>query len=455
MYKARWKLLSCIAVMIGIMLLAMVIALPSLGEVTLKGAELRVLAWDCTSGAKMQQVFEELGRKYGFKVETDLPPWTAYIEKAMLAVEGRKSDYDVIVANGEWVLPAYVAGEKVIPLNNFIERDNYSLDDFFPWTISYLYYPTTEDYKVNALFSDWENGRLMGLPAQICQTPLCYRKDWFEKAGIAGPPRTWDEFLTIAQKLTKDTDGDGTVDQWGYAIPGTPEGGQLTDDWTVFIHSWGADVLDDNLEPGFNNQRGIEATQFWVDLYRKYQVVPPGSPSYNQGMVFDAYAAGKIAMMRNWYNLIPSVEDPSVSAAAGKTGYAMMPVKERVAARSTILSYSIPKIAPNAELSWVFIKLISSAEVQQMLVPEVPVTRANIALWAKVQYKETALPSVMDAAIRDDVAFKSILPNILEVDDAIARPLSLAFIGELSVKEALAQGAENVRRVMKDAGFYD
>jgi multiple sugar transport system substrate-binding protein len=441
--------------MIAVILLTMVSVYPSVAKVTLKGAKLRVIAWDCASGHKMQDVFKEMGEKYGFKVETDLPPWMSYIEKTMLAVESRKSDYDMIVTNGEWVLPAYVGGDKVFPLDRFVERDGYSLEEFTPWTVAYAYYPKTEGYKPKTLLWEWQQGRLMAIPAQICMTPLCYRKDWFEEAGIVAPPKTWDQFLTIAQKLTQDTNGDGEIDRWGYAIPGTPEGGQLSDDWMVFIHSWGADIIDEEFKPAFNNEVGIEATQFWVDLYRKYQVVPPGSPSYTQGMVFDAYNTGKIGIMRNWYNMIPAIEDPSVSVAAGKTGYAMMPVKERIAARATILAYTIPKNAPDPELSWEFIKLVSSPEVQKKLLPEVPATRADIAVWSKVEYRETALPAVVESTIRKDIALKPLIPNILEVDEAFARPLSLALIGELSVKEALVKGAEKVREVMREAGFYD
>lgn len=41
--------------------------------------------------------------------------------------------------------------------------------------------------------------------------------DWelFENAGIYEPPRTWQEFIDVASALTRDTDGDGTIDQWG------------------------------------------------------------------------------------------------------------------------------------------------------------------------------------------------------------------------------------------------
>jgi multiple sugar transport system substrate-binding protein len=40
----------------------------------------------------------------------------------------------------------------------------------------------------------------------------------FKAAGldVNAPPKTWDEFLAYAKKLTRNTDGDGKIDQWGF-----------------------------------------------------------------------------------------------------------------------------------------------------------------------------------------------------------------------------------------------
>jgi len=48
----------------------------------------------------------------------------------------------------------------------------------------------------------------------VCDLPL------FEKAGIAAPPKTYDEIMEDAKLLTKDTDGDGIIDQMGFVDVG-------------------------------------------------------------------------------------------------------------------------------------------------------------------------------------------------------------------------------------------
>ncbi len=49
-----------------------------------------------------------------------------------------------------------------------------------------------------------------------------YRTDLFQEKGLQ-PPTTWDEYLSAAQALTTDTDGDGNTDIWGTLIEATTQ----------------------------------------------------------------------------------------------------------------------------------------------------------------------------------------------------------------------------------------
>ncbi len=46
------------------------------------------------------------------------------------------------------------------------------------------------------------SGRLYGIPTAVRTLALFYNKDLFRQAGIAGPPKTWSEFLEAAKRLT-------------------------------------------------------------------------------------------------------------------------------------------------------------------------------------------------------------------------------------------------------------
>src|SRR3954462_4620308 len=72
---------------------------------------------------------------------------------------------------------------------------------------------------------------------------LFYNKKLFKQAGISSPPKTWTEFVADGKKLTKDTDGDGKPDQWGFAL----EGASITENahWAFILGKQkGTDLFD-------------------------------------------------------------------------------------------------------------------------------------------------------------------------------------------------------------------
>lgn len=75
-------------------------------------------------------------------------------------------------------------------------------------------YVTDEDKKEYKYLS---NGNMMGWPL-VTGVPfvLYYNEDILNALGEKAP-ETWDDFARICQEATKDTDGDGKVDQYGFA----------------------------------------------------------------------------------------------------------------------------------------------------------------------------------------------------------------------------------------------
>ena len=63
------------------------------------------------------------------------------------------------------------------------------------------------------------NGEVSGIPFLIESLVVLYNKSLFEKEGIKPPTRehpwTWDDLQTAARKMTKDTNGDGVIEQYG------------------------------------------------------------------------------------------------------------------------------------------------------------------------------------------------------------------------------------------------
>jgi multiple sugar transport system substrate-binding protein len=134
-------------------------------------------------------------------------------------------------------------------------------------------------------------GKLWGFPYAAGTAVLYYNKNLFDAAGVAYPSDGWtyDDMLAAAAKMTLDTNGDGSLDQWGFDSDIT--GG---DTFFAMIHSFGGRFLsDDGKKSLANSHNTVEALQFIQDLIYKYKVTP--RPEDMEG-VEDPFGSGMIAM---------------------------------------------------------------------------------------------------------------------------------------------------------------
>ena len=69
---------------------------------------------------------------------------------------------------------------------------------------------------VQTRFVPWSSrGRIFGIPHDVHPVMLAYRRDLFEEEGIdADELDTWDKFIEAGRKVTRDLDGDGTIDRY-------------------------------------------------------------------------------------------------------------------------------------------------------------------------------------------------------------------------------------------------
>jgi multiple sugar transport system substrate-binding protein len=117
---------------------------------------------------------------------------------------------------------------------------------------------------------------------------LYYNRKIFDDAGIPYPPAnaadawTWDEFVAVAKKLTKDTNG-VTADQAGFNANSIATYGVWFDTlgwmWPIMAVSNGGGLMSqDGKEFLMDKPESIEAAQAVADLYLKHKVSPqPGA----------------------------------------------------------------------------------------------------------------------------------------------------------------------------------
>jgi multiple sugar transport system substrate-binding protein len=210
----------------------------------------------------------------GITINPERISWDVYNQKLLTAVAG---GYPPDVAQVKlWWQPQLVEMEALLPLDNYIA--NWAGKD--------------DVYENVWNLTEYSDGHQYYMPLQMVVLYLYYRTDMFEELGLE-LPKTREEFLDVAQKLTRDTDGDGVTDVYGFGIRGA-RGGH--DWWGTFVLSSGAQFFDENGKSGLTTPEAIAANQWFIDLYREYKVSPPTTPSDGFKEIIANMVSGKTAM---------------------------------------------------------------------------------------------------------------------------------------------------------------
>ncbi|UPK76271.1 extracellular solute-binding protein [Nocardioidaceae bacterium SCSIO 66511] len=143
------------------------------------------------------------------------------------------------------------------------------------------------------------DGTMYGMPLFASTRALFYNKDLFKQAGIKTPPKTWDELLTDAEKLSKL---DGVVG--GYGMPlGNEEAQAETSIWTFGAGgSWGdTDELTIDTD---ENLAGVEQMQKMIDAGATQD--DPGAT--DRTPMLNVFMQGKIAMAEGLPPIVGQIE---------------------------------------------------------------------------------------------------------------------------------------------------
>jgi len=181
-----------------------------------------------------------------------------------------------------WLSQEYVAGyasrgallDLTEPLKA-IDSPAAAVDRYFP------------DVMSTALYQD----HVYGLPWISQPVVLYYNPALFDAANIDYPDDTWDwdTFLTNAKALTKDTDGDGTPDQYGFSASGWPP-------VHMFIWQAGGDVISDDLKSSpIDSPEAIAGAEFYKSLIYNPECCPTEDTIAEQGFG-EMFKAGTVAM---------------------------------------------------------------------------------------------------------------------------------------------------------------
>ncbi len=249
-----------------------------------------------------------------------------------------------------------------------------------------------------------------------------YRPSMFKAAGI-GVPKTYEEFLNAIKVLTRDTDGDGKIDVYGFGMRGA-QGGQ--EPWGSFIHGRGGSLKD------LTSAASVQGMQDFIDIF-KNGFVPPSAPSDGFSQIIANFKSGKTAMtVHHTGSAIGMVETfgDDVSAfpfPAGKGQWTSMGDTENVIFES----------CKNKEAAFQWLAYLAAGKGQATWCEKT----MNVPVYSEVQKLPVFQNNRFMKASMDSVSYAGIFPILDTTTEWISvtwpNTVARALFGELTARQAM------------------
>jgi len=351
------------------------------------------------------------------KVNLEFVPYEGLHDKTVLA-QG-SGGYDVVLYDVIW--PAEYATNKVlVDVTSRIPAD--TIKQILPGAL------TTADYQ----------GKKYGMPWILDTKYLFYNKDMLAKAGIANPPKTWDELAADA-KIIKDK---GIVQYpiaWSWA-----QAEAVICDYTTLLDAYGGKFLDDSGKPAFQAGGGLKALQYMVQTM-KDGISNPNSKEFLEEDVRHTFENGQAAFALNWTYMYALANDPKESKVVGQVGIEPAPGVDGISTASGVngsMGLGITTASQHPDEAWKYIMFMTSQPVQNQY------AQLSLPIWAS-SYDDPAVaksqePLVAAAKVGLGVMFpRPFTPKYQQMSQALQVDIQKALLGTSSPEDALKEAAAN------------
>lgn len=260
---------------------------------------------------------------------------------------------------------------------------------------------------------------------------LYYRSDLLKAAGVANPPKTWDEMKSACEKVLALAEAKGMSCYAGQM----DKGEALTVNFSEAVNSAGGALFDDQGKPTINTPEAKAGLTFLVEGL-KSGLMPPEAITFKEEEGRRAFQEGKLVFHRNWPGPFSSFsKSDGSSPVAGKFGVAPIPGKDGVGASTLGGHYlGISPFAKNQQTAMDFIAFFVGEEEEEARLSVS--SRAPIYNDLFKAEKRAYLPELLTSLEKAEPR-----PRVVRYGDtttAIQNEAYAALKGEKSVDQALA-----------------
>lgn len=253
-------------------------------------------------------------------------------------LNAKSSEVDLMDLDVVW--PAeFAQAQYVLPLDRFIQKDNYDLSQ----------------YNQGAISAAQFNGKTWALPRFIDVALLFYRKDL-----VKNPPKTWDQLIQMAEK---DKGKGGT--KFGYVMQAKQYEG-LVCNALEYIASYGGNFVDKNGKVVIDSPAAIKGLSEMVKVVNS-DFVPQNITTFTEQESATAFINGQSVFIRNWTYNYALANDKTQSKIVGKVGVAPLPAGDSKSV-STLGGWetAINKYSKHPQQAWEFLKFVAGKQGEKM-----------------------------------------------------------------------------------------
>ena len=267
-------------------------------------------------------------------------------------------------------------------------------------------FPDVAQFLPPVIDSAKYKGNLYGVPYASDGGLLYYRTDLLQTAGVAAPPKTWQELTATARRsraarrarASTATQGSSTSTRASPSTSPRP------------INSAGGVITDADGKPNVNTPQAKAGLDFLVNGFKQGYIAKEAL-TYKEEESRRAFEEGKLVFLRNWpYVYQLASKNDGSSQVAGKFGVAPLPgLNGPGVSRLGGHDLAISTYAKNKKTALDFINFYTSKETnttqvtQASLAPVWTAIYDDPTLQKQLPYLPTLKASILDAQARPKV----------------------------------------------------
>jgi multiple sugar transport system substrate-binding protein len=253
-------------------------------------------------------------------------------------------------------------------------------------------------------------------------------------------PQTWTQFEDIAHFFTRPEQ-----DLYGTVFAAFPDGHNTVYDFCLQLWSRGGDLTDANGMITLDTPQAAAALDFYRRLVNDRTATPPDLQEIDSVKSGELFAAGKIAMMVNWFGFAAVCEQPGCPVK-GKVAVAPLPSGEqaRSAALNVYWLLVIGAGSQHRDEAYAFLRHVCAPEMDKLTTLEGGIG-CRLSTWSDAEVNQT-IPFYHRLAELHQYARElprsRELPRLVHViDNAVQRAISSAEPTGASLRQAQAEAA--------------